>query len=420
MAPNKSYIYLHKVEGANGINSNKYYEMKADASGSTWTATYGREGAAKPATETYPMSKWEDKYKEKIGPRKGYTDVTAFKSVAKPVASVKDSKGQIISTDAEVVRLVNLLQSYANVATAASYKVEAKSVTQAQIDAAQKQIDNIANAVKKYYGSPTWNIDNFNKALTQLMIIIPRKMKKVADHLMKPGVDKKTLTALIDAEQDLLDSMASQVTAQTATDDSTDTKNDVQTTLLEALGLTMRIANDKEFNDAKRLATNHKNRINKVYVVTNKATQTLFDANMKAADDKKTLTLWHGSRRQNWWFILQQGLKIRPSGAVHTGSMFDDGVYFASDDDKSMGYTDGGRWVNGGNSGKTYMALYEVRVGKQLVKHQHDSSCYTISKTVKSNGYDSVHAKAGPSLRKDEFIIYNHNQSTIKYLVEFN
>lgn len=424
MSPNQTYIYLHKVEGTDGKNHNKFYEMKANSDG-TFTATYGREGAAKPQTETYPMSKWDAKYKEKIGPKKGYTDVTQFRSVSTTTSSlVKDSKGQVISTDKEVVDLVAKLQLYANVATAASYKVEAKSVTQAQVDAAQEQIDNLANAVKKYHGKPTWNLDNFNKALTKLMIIIPRKMTKVADHLMKPGVDRKTLNALIDAEQDLLDSMASQVTANAASDDSDNSKDlnkDGQVTLLEALGLEMRLATPAEFKEAKSHAKDHGHKIKRVFRVINKATQSAFDKDLSKAnnDGKKTMTLWHGSRRQNWWFIVQQGLKIRPSGAIHTGSMFGDGIYFASEDDKSMGYTDGGRWTGGGKSGNTYMALYDVRVGKQFETKSSDWGL-SFNKIQSRGGYDSTWGQKGPSLFRHEYIIYRSEQSTIKYLVEFD
>lgn len=424
MAPNQSYIYLHKVDGT--ANNNKYYEMKADPGGSTFTATYGREGAEKPAKKVYSMSQWDSVYREKTGSKKGYTDVTSFRAETTTVTpSVKDSKGQIISKDPEVINLVSLLQSYANVATQASYKVEAKAVTQAQIDAAQKQIDNLANAVKKYYGKPEWNLDSFNKALTQLMIIIPRKMKKVADHLMKPGVDRKTLNELIDAEQDLLDSMASQVTANKAADAGNDPKKDLnhdgQTTLLEALGLEMRPATSAEFAEAKSHAKDHGHRIKRVFRVINKATQEAFDKDLAKCDavGKKTMTLWHGSRRQNWWFIVQQGLKIRPSGAIHTGSMFGDGIYFASEDDKSMGYTDGGRWTGGGRSGNTYMALYDVRVGKQFETQSSDWAL-SFNKIQSKGKFDSTWGKKGPSLFRHEYIIYRSEQSTIKYLVEFN
>lgn len=421
-APNQNYIYLHKVDG--DANNNKFYEMKANEGKGTFTAKYGREGTEKPALKEYPMHKWDSIYAEKTGKTKGYTDVTHLKSVVKDdKKTTKDSSGQIISTDAEVANLVTMLQSFANVATAASYKVEAKSVTQAQVDAAQVQIDNLSNSLKKFYGKTNWSLDAFNKALMQLMVIIPRKMTKVADHLMKPGVTRKEIETLIDNEQALLDSMAGQVLQNAATDeaDEADDSSSVEsTTLLDTLGLQMRPATKAEFADAKSHAKDHGHKIKRVFVVVNNATQKAFDEDMKKAtgDGKKTMTLWHGSRAQNWWFIVQQGLRIRPSGAIHTGSMFGDGIYFASEDDKSWGYTDSGRWVGGGKKAKTYMALYTVRVGKQFATTSSDWSL-SHSKIQAKGGFDSTWGQKGPSLYRHEYIIYRSQQSTIKYLVEF-
>ena len=45
-------------------------------------------------------------------------------------------------------------------------------------------------------------------------------------------------------------------------------------------------------------------------------------------------------------------------------SWFDDGIYFANDADKSMGYTDGGRWAGGGNASYTYLGVFSVHLGK--------------------------------------------------------
>jgi poly [ADP-ribose] polymerase len=44
---------------------------------------------------------------------------------------------------------------------------------------------------------------------------------------------------------------------------------------------------------------------------------------------------------------MQTGLLIRPSGAVHTGSMFGDGIYFADKAQKSIGYSSlsGSHWT---------------------------------------------------------------------------
>ena len=419
-APNQTYIYLHKVDG--DANNNKFYEMKNMGDG-TFISTYGREGAEKPQKKSYPMSDWDSVYSEKTGSRKGYTDVTQFKSEQKviPNPSATNSKSQVISADPKVVSLITALQKHANVATAASYKVEAKQVTQAQIDEAQKQVDLLANSVKKYFGTPQWDTDKFNKALTYLMIIIPRKMKHVADHLVSKTITRNELDKLIDNEQALLDSMAGQVIQNTATDATTTTSSiAAQQTLLEQLGLEIRPATPAEFAEAKANARDHGHKIANVFKVVNKTTQQVFNNDLAKSANKKTMTLWHGSRRQNWFFIINQGLKIRPSGAIHTGSMFGDGIYFASEDDKSMGYTEGGRWTYGSSKGSesVFMALYDVRVGKQYETHHSDSSlCF--SKVQRNGNCDSTWGKKGPSLHRHEYIIYRSEQSTIKYLVEF-
>ena len=416
--PNETYIYLFKADPVE--NNNKFYQMRANGDGN-WTATYGREGATKPQTEIYPMSKWQSKYNEKLGPKKGYTDVTAFKSVAK-VTEIKNSNGQLISKDPEVVSLIVELQKAANIVTKANYEVEAKSVTQAQIDAAQKQIDLLSGSIK-HHGKTNWDINIFNKELVRLFIIIPRKMKKVADHMMPVDATKEQLKKLIETEQELLDSMASQVITNAATDnDSKDTSS--TKTLLESLGLEMRVATKNEIEEVKKLHKTHSHKIKKVFAVTNKNTQKIFDENFNKEKNKEKQLFFHGSRNANFFFILQQGLKIRPSGAIHNGSLLGDAVYFADDDDKSMGYTDGGRWAGGSGNGSVYIAVFEVRIGKQLHMKDKTFQVNNSKKDLFDKGYDSVYAHKGANtgwmdLRKSEFTIYNPAQCTIKYLIEY-
>jgi poly [ADP-ribose] polymerase len=101
----------------------------------------------------------------------------------------------------------------------------------------------------------------------------------------------------------------------------------------------------------------------KVYKVVNNKTQVKFDKNLEKASVKKKRLYWHGSRNENWFNILQTGLLIRPSGAVHTGSMFGDGIYFADKAQKSIGYTSlrGSYWAHGGDN-KAFLALFDVLI----------------------------------------------------------
>lgn len=412
------YAYLMRVDGDQ--NNNKFYIMAENDNG-TFTATYGREGAKKPAVETYPMAKWDTKYREKLSTKKGYTDVTELRSVKQ---IIKEAKAGVISKDTAVVKLIELLQSFAKGVTAANYKVEAKEVTQAQVDAAQASLDKLGKAVNYFYGKQSWDINVFNKELTTLFTIIPRKMKNVKENLITPLTTETEIKSLIGDEQMRLDAMASQVTSQNATADDADTENSIEQekTLLESLGLEiMLVTNSKEIEEVKKLAEEHGRRVRNVYTVVNNHTQKPFDEFVNKAANKTRKLLWHGSRVANWFSIIQQGLRIRPSNAVYTGSMFGDGVYFAIQADKSMGYTDSGRWVNGGQSvSSVFMALYDVHIGEYKEIRSHDRSCYELHKTIPNSKFDSTWAKKGQSLYRDEIIIYNSAQSTIKYLVEFS
>ena len=59
-----------------GNNNNKFYKMH-DRGDGTFDATFGRVGASGQTT-SYPISKWDQKYNEKI--RKGYRDVTELRA----------------------------------------------------------------------------------------------------------------------------------------------------------------------------------------------------------------------------------------------------------------------------------------------------------------------------------------------------
>ena len=112
------------------------------------------------------------KYREKV--KKGYVDHTGIRTQTKVTGTVK------IADDKDVEALILELQRYANVNVANTY-LHAADVTQAQIDLAQKAINNLTISFKKYFNKTDWNFTNFNIELEKLYKIIPRKMKKVKD-----------------------------------------------------------------------------------------------------------------------------------------------------------------------------------------------------------------------------------------------
>jgi poly [ADP-ribose] polymerase 2/3/4 len=130
---------------------------------------------------------------------------------------------------------------------------------------------------------------------------------------------------------------------------------------------------------------------------------------------------WHGTRRANMIGITTKGLLIRPSGVIHAGSMYGDGIYWAIHSTKSMNYCDckGSHWAQGSNK-TAYLFLGDVAFGNQ--KMAGGSQMYTKS-NIRPN--HSVWAKSGGSsgLYNDELITYNptgpEQQHALRYIIEF-
>jgi poly [ADP-ribose] polymerase len=409
------YAKLIHVSVDNGKThqSNKVYIMEEQANG-TIKCTYGRVGGNM-AVDIKPASKWNATYSQKTNPRKGYVD----KTDEAVIKEAQKSTGISDISEAEVQKLFDDLRAYANKSIGANYKVTQDEVTQKQVDNAQVIIDELST-IAKSSKKKSEKIDPINEKLLELYMTIPRKMKNVKDHLVNDtDFTLDEIKDLIGGEQDLLDTMAGQVlaVAQTAAADP-DADEDKPQDLLDKLGLEVTVEKDKKTIDlVKKLLGNNAHQMVQLYKCVNKLTQKRFDEHYANAIHKERKLLWHGSRNQNWFNIIQTGLLIRPSGVIHTGSMFGDGIYFANKAQKSIGYSSlSGSYWTGGNDNKGYLALFDVHMGKQYdVDSANSSLC---QKTLDNGGYDCTFAHAGRSLRNDEIIVYESKRCTIAYIVE--
>lgn len=148
--------------------------------------------------------------------------------------------------------------------------------------------------------------------------------------------------------------------------------------------------------------------------------------------------LWHGSRMTNFCSIIKNGLILNPEtlGVFITGKMFGSGLYLASSFSKSFNYC-----ASDTSGGYACLLLCEAALGKQLEKTQSDSYLSPAKLKVAGN-YNSTWGKGQntPSgfinygdmivpngkLQKsstntcliyDEYIVYDTNQVSLKYLV---
>ena len=337
----------HLVMVTAGANNNKYYDMTPH--GDSWTATYGRIGSSS-QTRTYPISQWNSKYNEKV--RKGYVDQTDLVqdliSTEKPTQSeYKDIENGVIAD------IVDRLQNMARKVISENYTVSSNKVTQAMVDEAQSIITGLLDITQ---------VDEFNNTLLKLFTTIPRKMSSVGNYIAK---DSNEFNKIISREQDLLDVMKGQV-VQKQTIDEVKNDNPVNDkTILEHLGLVFEECSADDIAKIKVALGSCSDKFHKAWKVTNLRTQERFDKFVKDNDIKDVRLLFHGSRNENWWSIIQSGLVLRPTNAVITGKMFGYGIYYAPKARKSLGYTSltGSYWARG-NSSSGFMALMDVAYGK--------------------------------------------------------
>lgn len=402
--------YAHLVM-VSSENNNKFYTLTEQANGMI-DVEYGRVDSTSSKT-TYPISKWNSIYNSKI--LKGYKDITDLVATKEIVQTSDDGTEKVnyISDSKDVELLIRELQAFATSTIQQNYKISSNKVTQKMIDVAQGLVDNLSFA---YKNGDDYN--SLNKILLEIYTTIPRRMSDVRSYLFKSD-DKKAIERIIDNEQKLLDTMAGQVLANISSNDKDDVTEMEQHGLLDRLGLKVDLETSEDILSLiRQMMGESSNLMGKVYKVSNLATEERYNKAFGADTESKEELLWHGSRNQNWFNILQTGLLIRPAGAVYSGSMFSDGIYFANKARKSIGYSSlsGSYWARG-SANKSFLAVFSVNVGNQRHIYRHDSSCYSITEK-NLLPFNSVYAHGGADLRNDEFIIYNPNRCTIKYLVE--
>lgn len=386
-------------------NNNKYY--KQIPHGDTWTAEYGRIGSSSQRRE-YPMSQWNSKYNEKI--RKGYVDQSDLVEDLIQVQKPKQSEYKEIENKV-IAEIVERLQEMAKQAISDNYTISSNKVTQAMVDEAQEILTGLLDIP---------DVDTFNDMLLKLFTVIPRRMGNVKDYLVKSTED---FAKIIQREQDLLDVMRGQVVQKQIMDDTKDNDdNKNENTILEQLGLEFDECNDKDIAVIKDALGSCADRFYKAWKVKNVKTQERFEKFVKENNIKNIKLLFHGSRNENWWSIINTGLVLKPTNAVITGKMFGYGIYYAPKARKSLGYTslDGSYWVRG-NSKSGFMALMDVAYGKPYDVYSFDSKYYNFNYDrlqEACNGANCLHAHEGSMLRNDEIIVYKEDQCTIRYLIE--
>lgn len=365
-------------------NNNKYVTM-TDLDNGYFKSTWGRVGGHSDSIE-YPISKWDSYRNSKI--KKGYRDVSDLK--------IESKSGEYSFKGKGVDHFFNTFSKYTRDNVGKNYTIAVGSVTKAMLDEAQGILNHLIGLT---------DVEKFNKYLLELYTVLPRRMRNVKDYLV---LNDKDLDRLIAKEQDILDSLSSSVVTNVV--ESGQVFEDSFGIEMEEVDCPQSIRDLVSKTSPSHLS------IYKCFKVVHYATQSKFETWLETHPHKQVEYLFHGTRNPNCFSILKSGLLIRPTNTVAiSGAVYGIGIYFSDSISKSVNYTgyDNDKLffvqsVNTGNKAE-YNGWY--REGKGLSNSQMN---YPY---LSSQGYSSLHVKAGDGLLRDEYIIYNQEQCCHSFIL---
>ena len=399
-------------------NKNETVKMKVSEDGLTFLLTTGKTeiklGPNAAKTQVLPVTMWQEtleKYQMKH---------YEIRSVEDPGTKTITQTGEYKPIQNISVRnIIKKLMTAGDEAMKQAISIKIDNLTDHQLQTGQRILLYMTTKRDEL------SVKDFNDLLLEFWKIIPRPMNRINQLMAHIDSD---YDEILNREQALLD-MLYQNLRQT---DTIVPDKDV----LEANGIEMRPVTEAEMKEVKELMTSERGRVLNAWRVENKETRAAFEARRKERgfkDKEGTTLLFHGSGTENWYSIIRNGLKLNPelikSGVRICGKAFGYGIYFAPYCAKSMSYANASRSY-GTNTTEHYMGIYEVMTGNPYFIYQDPN--HTRPNTWEdfhkdhpdmdccwaSSGYDGSDVGL-MRLAYDETIVYQENQCTIKYLIEF-
>lgn len=380
-------------------NNYKFYHLKPNSSGIN--VSYGRIGTnrgdmfgVKDIQTPYPTYMYWIRYYEKLS--KGYIDQSNvyLNNDDNDSSSIAEEPKENKSIKPISRQLYNELRSCAR-----QYIVTQcinTTVTQEQYRVSKRYLAELAQ---------TNDLDDFNQKLMELLSVCPRKTRYVHELLAKKKAD---FTNIITREENLVNAMQALLSGNS----SVDIQN-----CFESMGIHIFEATDKQKEEVLRhLDDSLEGKIDTIYRVINDKQKKLFNGYLKSNGIKKVKEFWHGSKNENWFSIIVNGLQLNPNAKI-TGKMFGKGIYFAPSSKKSWNYTSyhGTYWANG-SSDTAYMGLYATAYG--VPEDVYCAGDYTQD-YLRRKSRNCIHAHAGSQLRNDEIIFYDEAAVCLNYIVKF-
>lgn len=404
--PNREYLeltFVKETATGKGLNSQVIMENLGDGNFHVIDGRVGiKVGPNKPKQYNLPMDDWDKYFYSKIS--KGYL-VTKTKKLEKK--TISRSGGYVRIPDELVQELVERLMEYANQAMEENFTVKVDDISDEMIEYGKKVLGELSERCEKM------SVAEFNNKLKVLFAAVPRRIDKLSDKLAK---SKSDFANILDEEQELFDLMVNQVKHA-----GTTSSNDQ--TILDAYGIVIRPETEEEIKDTKRLLTGQEQKYVRSWRIENKKTRGAFDrycAEENLKEDSGIDHLFHGSKHENWWSIITNGLLLNPNAQI-TGKAYGLGTYFAPDAIKSLGYTSrrGAKYTTG-SMDTGFLGIYRVATGNRYDGHLGCDQKLTYKKLQEIQpGAHCTWAECRYSgFMMDEVIVYQECQSDIERFVE--
>lgn len=403
--PEKNSYKFYQIETKNGKTHVEYGRIGDD---------HGRFGLRE---YEYDLDMYWVKYFEKIS--KGYIDQSEIKTFDTPERSADkpDPKAGVELAKIKspmVDEIVNHLISRARDYVQKNYNYvsgkENKGFSMEAVKKVNDLLDEMQNMIDDQ--GKISDTEQYKQKFYSVISILPRYIDNVKDYAQMALRNPQNV---ITRERDLADALKTVIEHDALAKNNKSKEKNV----LDKTGLKIKPVTFNEKLEIQKKMGEKIGCLSRALKVTNEKTESAYKKCLKdkGIREEGCKLLFHGSRTENWWSIIKNGMSLNPN-AVVTGKMFGQGLYFAPLARKSMGYTDqqGSYWAKG-NDAKGYLALFEVAMGKEYHPHRVLGSSFTGRDL--QNGCHSVYAKGGSvGLYNDEAIIYDEHQCTIRFLIE--
>ncbi len=394
-----------------GARESRYFDNIHEAQG-TYDKIYREKTSTKKGYKELNLASSKIGSRKTMGQSSGTIDDKTLKKLADNDKTPASKKAPVILLHKDIQDIVSYLYSEATNAltstvnatiTANGIETPLGVLTLGQIDKGQLVLDQIATAMaKKKKDSET-----LTELSGQFYTEIPHRFGRSKEQALLAVIDSANKVA---EKQDTLQLMRDMLNVNGKTNVLVNPEIESK---YKALGCEIDLMPPGQYKEIQEyfeksvVRGGSKVKVKNLWKIKRPDEHTHFTPTIK-----NHKLLFHGSASKNWVGILSRGLllpKIVVTLGVHRtdAGWLGSGIYFGDAACTSAGY------AGQGKRGTRFIAIANVALGKMK-----DYSKITYGLSAPPDGFDSTHGVRGTQFADNEYVIYQHNQQRLEYLVE--